>query len=144
MPNESIIIASDHGGYTLKEFLKQELIDLGYDPLDFGTNCQDSVDYPDFGHAVAEALIGGLCDRGVIICGTGIGISIAANRHPGIRAALCLNTEMAMLSRQHNNANLLALGGRIIDTLTAKECLNVFLTTDYEGGRHDLRISKLD
>lgn len=143
MPSETITIASDHAGYELKESLKQELKDMGYEVLDLGTHGTESVDYPDFGHAAAEAISDRRSTRGIIVCGTGIGISIAANRHPGIRAALCHDAEMARLSREHNDANLLALGGRTTDVETAKACLRAFLETDYEGGRHDRRIAKL-
>mgnify|MGYP001395099284 CR=1 FL=1 len=143
MPSKSIVIASDHAGYELKEFLKRELSDMGFEVMDLGTGCKESVDYPDFGHAAAEAIASGQVDRGVIVCGTGIGISIAANRHSGVRAALCHDAEMAKLSRQHNDANLLALGGRTTEFGVAKACLRSFLETSYEGGRHDRRIAKL-
>ena len=108
-----------------------------------GTDSQESVDYPDFGHAAAEAIVSGRAERGVIVCGTGIGISIAANRHPGVRAALCHDAELAKLSREHNDANLLALGGRTTEVDVARACLKSFLETPYEGGRHDRRIAKL-
>ena len=109
MPSEAIVIASDHAGYELKEVLKQELTTMGYRVLDLGTGSTESVDYPDFGRAAAEAIADGRSSRGIIVCGTGIGISIAANRHPGIRAALCHDVETARLGREHNDANLLAI-----------------------------------
>tara|TARA_A100001037_G_scaffold306795_1_gene355618 strand:+ start:1782 stop:2216 length:435 start_codon:yes stop_codon:yes gene_type:complete len=143
MPSKSIVIASDHAGYELKETLKQELSEMGFEVLDLGTDSQESVDYPDFGHAAAEAIVSGRAERGVIVCGTGIGISIAANRHPGVRAALCHDAELAKLSREHNDANLLALGGRTTEVDVARACLKSFLETPYEGGRHDRRIAKL-
>ena len=143
MPSEAIVIASDHAGYELKEVLKQELTTMGYQVLDLGTGSTESVDYPDFGRAAAEAIADGRSSRGIIVCGTGIGISIAANRHPGIRAALCHDVETARLGREHNDANLLALGGRTTDPETAKACLKVFLETPYDGGRHEPRVSKL-
>ncbi len=143
MPSEAIVIASDHAGYELKEVLKQELTTMGYQVLDLGTGSTESVDYPDFGRAAAEAIADGRSSRGIIVCGTGIGISIAANRHPGIRAALCHDVETARLGREHNDANLLALGGRTTDPETAKACLKAFLETPYDGGRHEPRVSKL-
>tara|TARA_B100000676_G_C17838747_1_gene711744 strand:- start:396 stop:866 length:471 start_codon:yes stop_codon:yes gene_type:complete len=143
MPSKSIVIASDHAGYELKETLKQELSEMGFEVLDLGTDSQESVDYPDFGHAAAEAIVSGRAERGVIVCGTGIGISIAANRHPGVRAALCHDAELAKLSREHNDANLLAMGGRTTEVDVARACLKSFLETPYEGGRHDRRIAKL-
>jgi len=111
--------------------------------LDLGTNGPESVDYPDFAAALAEAIASGRAGRGVLVCGTGIGISIAANRNPPIRAALCHDTTPARLSRQHNDANVLVLGGRLIGEEVAKDCLSVFLSTAYEGGRHDRRVAKL-
>lgn len=143
MPSEAIVIASDHAGYELKEVLKQELTTMGYRVLDLGTGSTESVDYPDFGRAAAEAIADGRSSRGIIVCGTGIGISIAANRHPGIRAALCHDVETARLGREHNDANLLALGGRTTDPETAKACLKTFLETPYDGGRHEPRVAKL-
>lgn len=143
MPSEAIVIASDHAGYELKEVLKQELTTMGYQVLDLGTGSTESVDYPDFGRAAAEAIADGRSSRGIIVCGTGIGISIAANRHSGIRAALCHDVETARLGREHNDANLLALGGRTTDPETAKVCLKTFLETPYDGGRHEPRVAKL-
>ena len=136
-------IASDHAGFALKEALKSHLAQHGQEILDLGTDGPESVDYPDFAAALAEAVAGGRAGRGVLVCGTGIGISIAANRNPAIRAALCHDTTTARLSRQHNDANVLVLGGRLIGEEVAKDCLSVFLSTAYEGGRHDRRVAKL-
>ena len=143
MPRSTIAIASDHAGYELKETLKGDLESWGYAVLDLGTDGTESVDYPDFGHALAEAIVAGRADRGVAVCGTGIGISIAANRHPRIRAALCHDSLTARMSRQHNDANVLALGARVIGVDTARDCLKVFLETEFEGGRHARRVEKL-
>ena len=139
-----VAIASDHGGYEMKTALKEEISNLGYGVLDLGTDGPDSVDYPDFAHALAEAIIQGLAGRGVLVCGSGIGVSITANRHPGIRASLCHNVETARLSRLHNDANVLAMGGRVISMDVARECLKVFLETEFEGGRHARRIAKIE
>lgn len=143
MTNEIIAIASDHAGYDLKSLLKEELAGLDYEVLDLGTHGPDSVDYPDFGHGLAQAIGEGRARRGVLVCGTGIGISIAANRHAGVRAALCHDETSARLARQHNDANVLALGARMIGTEVARNCLQVFLETDFEGGRHLGRVAKL-
>ncbi len=136
-------MAADHAGYELKQSLAEELKALGYAFLDLGTNGPDSVDYPDFGKAVAEALSGGRAELGVLVCGTGIGISIAANRNPAVRAALCHDTTTARLARQHNDANVLAVGARITGLETARDILRVFLDTPFEGGRHARRVEKL-
>jgi ribose 5-phosphate isomerase B len=138
-----IAVASDHAGFEMKEFVVGFLKELGHEPVDLGTNGTDSVDYPDFGRKLGETVAAGGAERGIAICGSGIGISIAANRVPGIRAALCMDGLMARLSRMHNNANVLALGARLIGPEIAKDCVVSFLTTDYEGGRHDRRVAKL-
>ena len=143
MPDDTIAIAADHAGYSLKEVLKADLLAAGYEIIDLGTDGPASVDYPDFARAVADAIESGRAGRGVLICGTGIGISIAANRNPSVRAALCGDTTAARLARQHNDANVLALGARMIGPEVARDCLSVFLGTDYEGGRHNLRVAKL-
>ena len=143
MAAKPIAIASDHAGYGLKSTLAEELAGMGHAVLDLGTHNRDSVDYPDFGEALANAILDGRADRGVLVCGTGIGISMAANRHPGIRAANCRDETSARLARLHNDANVLALGERLIGVAVAKECLKVFLETDYEGGRHAGRVAKL-
>lgn len=143
MSRETIALASDHAGYGLKSLLADELRNLDYDILDLGTDSVDSVDYPDFGLAMSEAVADGRVTRGVIVCGTGIGISIAANRNPRVRAALCCDETAARLARQHNDANVLALGARLVGEEVAKACLKVFLETDFEGGRHQRRVDKL-
>ena len=143
-PSDIIAVAADHAGFPLKERLAKELVAAGHQVLDLGTDSTDSVDYPDFGDAMARALIDGKAGRGVLICGTGIGVSIAANRHKGVRAAVCHNAEIAGLARAHNDANVLVLGGRFVDHETASACLRSFLETDFEGGRHQRRIDKLD
>lgn len=143
MAEKRVAIASDHAGVALKEVLKKELERLGHTPEDLGTNTLDSVDYPDFANTLAEAIKQGKASQGVLICGTGIGISIAANRHKEIRAALCHNTETAKLSREHNDANVLVLGARVVDEAMAKACLETFFTTEFEGGRHQRGVDKL-
>ncbi|WP_303981660.1 ribose 5-phosphate isomerase B [Dongia mobilis] len=140
---EKIAIASDHGGFDLKTQLKQELERLGFEALDLGTDGPASVDYPDFAVKMALALKSGPATRGILICGSGIGISIAANRHPHIRAALCHDHLTAYLARWHNNANVLCLGGRTTGVDVARDCLQVFLGTEFEGGRHQNRVAKL-
>ncbi|MCB9991320.1 MAG: ribose 5-phosphate isomerase B [Rhodospirillales bacterium] len=139
---QKVAIASDHAGYQFKESLK-EALDGRYEWLDLGTHGPDSVDYPDYGHAMGEAIKNGDADKGILICGSGIGISIAANRHPEVRAALCTNDTMARLSRQHNDANVLALGARIIGFEVALDCVDAFMSTDFEGGRHARRVEKI-
>jgi ribose 5-phosphate isomerase B len=144
MSREIVAMAADHGGFELKELLKADLDGLGFDVLDLGTNGPDSVDYPDFGHALGEAIADNKARFGVAICGSGIGISIAANRHAHIRAALCHDSLTAKLARQHNNANVLALGARIIGIETARDAVAAFFTTDFEGGRHEGRVNKIE
>jgi len=144
MSREIVAMAADHGGYEMKELLKADLDGLGFDVLDLGTNSADSVDYPDFGHAIGEAIANNKARYGVAICGSGIGISIAANRHANVRAALCHDGLTAKLSRQHNNANVLALGARIIGIETARDAVSAFFTTDFEGGRHERRVDKIE
>lgn len=143
MTGKPIAIASDHAGYDLKTVLAEELGTMGYEVVDLGTDGRDSVDYPDFAKALIKAVIDGRADCGVLVCGTGIGISIAANRHPGIRAAVCHNETTARLARAHNDANVLALGARIVGIEVAKDCLKAFLTTEFAGGRHAGRVAKL-
>ena len=139
-----IAIASDHGGYELKEELKKYLAERGdIEVLDLGTDSEDSVDYPDYGVKCGEAVADGRAERGVVCCGTGIGISIACTKVRGIRCALCTDVHMAALSRQHNNANVLALGGRTTFIEDAKAILQTWLDTDFEGGRHQRRIDKI-
>ncbi len=141
--SQVIAVASDHAGFALKRSLCAELEQDGYDVIDLGTDSADRVDYPDFGRAVGEAVSSGRADRGIAICGTGIGISIAANRLSGVRAALCHDVTTAVLARRHNNANVLALGGRVIGLATASDCVRAFLRTEFEGGRHVRRVEKL-
>jgi ribose 5-phosphate isomerase B len=143
MSKPTVALAADHAGFELKNLLRDELKSQGYDILDLGTNSPDSVDYPDFGRQLGETIASGKARYGVAVCGSGIGISIAANRIPGCRAALCTDSLMARLSRQHNDANVLALGARLIGPDTAKDCLKAFLATDFEGGRHERRVAKL-
>lgn len=135
-----VAIACDHGGVILKEYLKQS-IDVEW--IDLGTNGSDSVDYPDYGYKLAEAISNNEAEYGVAICGSGIGISIAVNRHKDIRAALCNNTTMARLSREHNDANIVCLGARLTGDLLAKEITETFLNIEFEGGRHERRRDKL-
>jgi ribose 5-phosphate isomerase B len=132
-----IVVASDHAGFELKEFLKQH-----FELADLGPNSADSVDYPDYGFKAAAEVAKGDC-QGIIICGSGIGISIAANRNHKARAALCLTPEMAKLARQHNDANILALGARLTTQQDALEIVKTFLATPFEGGRHQKRVEKL-
>ena len=143
MPGGAIAVASDHAGFDLKEILKRDLQEAGLDVLDLGTNSTQSVDYPDFGLAMADAVASGRAAKGVLVCGTGIGISMAANRNPKVRAALVHDVTSARLSRQHNDANVVAFGQRLIGTETAREALKVFLDTKFEGGRHAGRVAKL-
>ena len=136
-----VAIACDHGGFALKQALKVALPDVKW--LDLGTNSADSVDYPDFAGKLADAIKAGKAGRGILICGSGIGISIAANRHAHIRCALAHDVTGARLCRQHNDANVLAMGGRMIGEAVAKECVEVFLSTKFDGGRHQTRVDKL-
>jgi ribose 5-phosphate isomerase B len=143
MSRDTIAMAADHAGYPLKENLKADLVARGLDVLDLGTNSADSVDYPDFAAKLAAALKDGKAQRGVLICGTGIGISMAANRYSHIRAAVCSGPVAARFARQHNDANGLCLGARLIGPEIARESLFVFLDTAFEGGRHSARVGKL-
>ncbi|MBC6439490.1 MAG: ribose 5-phosphate isomerase B [Rhodospirillales bacterium] len=138
-----LVLASDHAGTTLKTILDEALRDWGHETLDLGTDGPDPVDYPDFADLLANALADGLADLGVLVCGTGIGIGIAANRHEHVRAAVCHDVTSARLTRQHNNANVIAMGERLIGPETAKDCLKVFVETSFEGGRHQRRVDKL-
>lgn len=138
-----IAIGSDHAGYALKADIIKFLEDKGLEVKDFGTNSCDSVDYPDFGQAVAEAVSSKECEKGIIICGTGIGISIAANKVPGVRAALCTDSYMAKMSRQHNDANVLALGERVLGPGVVFDIIETWLNTEFLGGRHQNRVNKI-
>jgi ribose 5-phosphate isomerase B len=139
-----IAIASDHGGYELKNILKEVITAAGCEVLDIGTHNEASVDYPDFANALAKVIREGKAARGVLLCGTGIGMSIAANRHVELRAALVHDAFGARLCRQHNDANVLCMGGRSIGSEVAKDCLRIFLSTEFEGGRHARRVEKLN
>lgn len=138
-----IAVASDHAGFKLKEKIIGWLKENKYQVLDFGTFSEDSVDYPDFAYPAAESVVSGVADKGVIICGSGIGVSITANKVEGIRAANCCSVEMAQLSRQHNDANVLTFGSRLVDFDLASEMVKAFLSTDFEGGRHTKRVEKI-
>ncbi|MBO6046197.1 MAG: ribose 5-phosphate isomerase B [Erysipelotrichaceae bacterium] len=138
-----IAVACDHAGYRLKGILIDEMKQLGHEVIDFGTDSEASVDFPDYAVKAARAVANGECERGVVICGTGIGVSISANKVNGIRCALCGDVFSAKATRAHNNANMLALGERVVGPGLAVEILKAFLSTDYEGGRHDLRIKKM-
>ena len=139
-----IAIASDHGGFALKETIKEYLRERGDKIVDLGTTSEESVDYPIYGKACGEAVASGKAERGIVICGTGIGISIAANKVKGVRCGLCTSVEMAELTRRHNNANVLALGGRTTEPQLALELVKTFLDTEFEGGRHKRRTDMLD
>ena len=140
---KKIAIGSDHGGVELKEEIKNFLLKEGYEVKDFGTNSNNSCDYPDYALPVAEAVVAKEYDFGILICGTGIGIGIAANKVPGIRAALCSDTFSAHATREHNNANILTLGQRVVGPGLALDIVKTFLNTEFEGGRHQDRINKI-
>jgi len=139
-----IAIGSDHAGYELKEEIKKFLQQEGYEVKDFGTSSSGcSVDYPDFALAVGEAVRSGECEKGILVCGTGIGISMSANKIPGIRAALCTDSFMAKMSREHNDANVLALGARVLGTGLALDIVETWLKSEFTGGRHKTRVDKI-
>lgn len=138
-----IAMASDHAGFFLKELIKTFLIKNGYEVTDYGTDSESRADYPDHVHPLARSLEAGNHDRGIVICGSGNGVSITANKHQGVRAALSWTPEIARLARAHNNANVLALPARFIDEDTAMECVLLFLNTSFEGGRHENRVKKI-
>ncbi len=139
-----IAIASDHGGFNLKENIIKYLEAEGHQVSDLGTYSEESVDYPIYGKSCAKAVASHQAERGIVVCGTGIGISIAANKVKGIRCALCTSVEMARLCRQHNNANILALGGRTTELADALDIVKTYLETEFEGGRHQRRTDMLD
>ena len=139
----TIALSADHAGVDLKDALAAWLKEDGHDVLDLGTHGHDSVDYPDFGAGLGRAIAEGKADRGIAVCGSGIGISIAVNRNPACRCALVNEPLSAALARQHNDANVLALGGRLTGIALAKACVTAFLTTDFEGGRHQRRVDQL-
>lgn len=140
MKNLKVAIGSDHGGFEYKEVIIAELRAKNIEVIDVGTNTTDSCDYPEYAHKVAEKLVSGEVDRGILICGTGIGMSIAANKIKGIRAALCGDTFSARATRAHNNSNVLCLGQRVIGIQLALDIVEVWLNTEFEGGRHQRRI----
>jgi ribose 5-phosphate isomerase B len=139
-----VAIASDHAGFSYKEKVKEYLRAKGFQVVDYGTDSTERSDYPDFAHKAAEGMLRGEAERGVFVCGSGIGISIAANRHKGIRAVDAVTTEMAKLAREHNDANVLALGERLITWEEAEKIIDTFFSTGFEGGRHEERVKKID
>ncbi|WP_430470315.1 ribose 5-phosphate isomerase B [Thalassospira lucentensis] len=143
MTVKTIAIAADHGGVELKSAIISALKDRGIEVFDFGTNGSESVDYPDYAQAVAKSIIDGQSEAGILVCGSGIGMSIAANRFPEVRAALAHDRLSAELCRQHNNANVLCLGARIVGDAKALDCVDAFISTEFEGGRHALRVAKM-
>jgi ribose 5-phosphate isomerase B len=141
--SETVAIAADHGGFELKSMLVPELRALGLEVLDLGTASAEPIDYPDMAAALVSAIESGRAERGVVICGTGIGMSIAINRHRRLRGALVHDGLTARLARQHNDANVLVLGGRVLGPELAKDCVKIFVTTGFDGGRHARRVAKL-
>jgi ribose 5-phosphate isomerase B len=141
---EVIPIGADHAGFELKERLVRELRTLGYEPLDLGTGGPESVDYPDFAHAVAERVERHQAERGVLLCGTGLGMSYAANRHPGVRAAVAWSAEVAQLAREHNDANVLILPARFVSEDEGVAILRAWLDARFAGGRHSRRVAKIE
>ena len=139
-----IAVAGDHGGFVLKEKIAAYLEEAGYEVENLGTYSEDSVDYPEYGKKCAEAVVSGQADRGIVVCGTGIGISIAANKVHGARCALCTSVHMAEMTRRHNDANMLALGGRTTEEGLALEIVKTWLETEFEGGRHQRRVDMLN
>lgn len=139
-----ISLASDHGGLTLKNRIKEYLAENGHEVSDFGTYTADSCDYPDFARPAALAVANGETERGIVVCTTGIGVSMVANKVKGVRCALCLNVDMASLTRHHNDANMLALGQKYVDEATALKIVDAFLTTPFDGGRHLNRVNKIE
>ena len=145
MQAKKILIASDHGGFGLKEVLVKKLTEMDYEVLDLGTDSADkSVNYPDYAAALAKGIKSGKAERGILICTSGIGMSIAVNRYPFIRGALVFNKDMAYMSRSHNDANVLIFGAKFIDPKVAVACVKEFLTTAFEGGRHTCRVAQLE
>jgi len=144
MPPERVGIGSDHAGFRLKESVRRWLVEHAYPVLDLGTDSEEACDYPDFAIALAEAMAAGAIDRGVLICGTGVGMSIVANKFPHLRAAVCHDPTTARFSRAHNDANVLTLGSRITGEMVALDIVNAWLHTPFEGGRHSRRLEKID
>jgi len=141
--NNIIPMATDHGGYAMKEYLKNKLIEAGYQVVDMGTYSEESVDYPDFIHPLAKAVNDGKYSRGIIMCGSGNGAQITANKHQNVRAGLCWNEEQTVLTRQHNDANVMSIPGRFIPFDQAWKMVQLFLNTPFEGGRHSRRVEKI-
>ena len=139
-----VYLGSDHAGYEMKEALKPYFAKRGIDLVDVGTDSEDSVDYPDFAHQVAQGVASGDADRGVLVCGSGIGMAMAANKVEGVRAAMITDPELARMMRLHNDANVVTLGGRYIPRELAEEILDAFLDTEFEGGRHQRRVDKIE
>jgi len=140
---KTIALGADHGGFSHKKAIKIYLEESGYSVTDFGTGSPDSVDYPDFAHPLAHAVADGKYPLGILLCGSGNGVAITANKHANIRAALCWNEDLAALARQHNNANVLCLPGRFVDEALAIKMVEIFLTSEFERGRHEKRVSKI-
>ena len=139
-----IVVGSDHAAYELKEAIKAKLIGEGHEVIDVGCDSTESVDYPKYGHAVGRAVASGEAERGIAVCGSGIGISIACNKVPGIRAALCTSVEMAEMCRRHNNANVVCMGARMISQELAFDIIDTWMTTDFEAGKHLRRINEIE
>ncbi len=139
-----LVVGSDHAAYELKEAIKAKLISEGHEVIDVGCDSTESVDYPKYGHAVGRAVASGEAERGIAVCGSGIGISIACNKVPGIRAALCTSVEMAEMCRRHNNANVVCMGARMISQELAFDIIDKWMTTDFEGGKHLRRINEIE
>lgn len=137
-----IVLAADHGGFELKEIIKKSLLLAGREVMDAGCSSSDSVDYPDYAEKAVSSILAGDCQLGILICGTGIGMSIAANRHKEIRAANCFDLHTAILSKEHNNANILCLGARVLETDQAIQMVIAWLETEFSGGRHQKRVAK--
>lgn len=141
---KEIPIASDHGGFEMKQFLIEKLKEAGYNVIDYGTDSLESVDYPDYIHPIASDINKGKYELGIILCGNGNGAQMTANKYPNVRAALCWNEELAKLARQHNDANIISLPGRFVSNDLAWEMVKIFLSTDFEGGRHIKRVEKIN
>ncbi len=139
----TLAIASDHAGYVMKISIIEYLEEKGYEIVDFGTDSTEAVNYPDFGHPLAEAVESGRFETGISLCGSGNGINMVTNKHQGIRGALCWNREISMMARSHNDANICSIPARYLNLESAKEIVDTFLDTAYEGGRHDIRISHI-
>jgi len=138
-----LAIGCDHGGFELKNIIIEYLKELGYDYVDCGTYSEESVDYPDIANVVCSKIQNGECENGILVCGTGIGMNMCANKHKGIRAAQCHDTFSAKMTRQHNNANVLTMGGRVVGSELAKDIVKEFITNEFQGGRHEARVNKM-